>query len=66
MQYQFCTTTFSNQMLAAKWEVPEERRVSIQAGKWPKTFTEPGQGVYAYAESIKYMRHSFLILVRPN
>lgn len=21
-------------MLAAKWEVPEERHVSIQAGKW--------------------------------
>lgn len=53
-------------MLAAKWEVPEERQVSIQAGKWTKAFTEPGQRVYTYAESIKYGRHTFLILVRPN
>lgn len=53
-------------MLAAKWDVPEERHVSIQAGKWTKAFTEPGQGVYAYTESIKYGKDSFLILVTPN
>lgn len=43
-------------MLAAKWEVPEQRHMSIQARKWTKAFTEPGQGVYAYAESISYRR----------
>lgn len=53
-------------MLEAKWEVPEERLVLAQAGKWTKAFTEPGKGIYTYAKSIKCSRHGFLILVRPN
>lgn len=53
-------------MLEAKWEVPEERLVLAQAGKWTKVFTEPGKGAYTYAKSIKCRRHGFLILVRPN
>lgn len=66
VKYQFCTTASSNKILEAKWEVPEERLVLVQAGKWTKAFIEPGKGVYTYAESIKRRRHSFLILVRPN
>lgn len=65
-KYQFYTTTSSNKMLEAKWEVPEERLVLAQAGKWTKVFTEPGKGAYTYAKSIKCRRHGFLILLRPN
>lgn len=32
-------------MLAAKWQVPEERHVLLQTGKWTKALTEPEQGV---------------------
>lgn len=46
-------------MLAAKWQVPEERHMSIQTGKWTKALTEPEQGVYANAESVKYGRPKF-------
>lgn len=65
VKYQFYITS-SNQMLEVKWEVPEERLVLVQAGKWTKAFNEPGKGVYTYAKSIKCRRHGFLILVRPN
>lgn len=40
-------------MLEAKWEIPEERLVLAQAGKWTKAFTEPGKGIYTYAKSIR-------------
>lgn len=39
-KYQFCTTS-SNQMLEAKWKIPEERLVLTQAGKWTKAFAKP-------------------------
>lgn len=67
VKYQFCTTASSNQMLEAKWEVPEERFVlESRQGNGLKAFTEPEKGVYTYAKSIKCRRHGFLILVRPN